>query len=89
MVISCAQQWWRHTILYNHRNSYAQVFIIQFYIVHLIIFEWKRKFNSLQSQYIVAGKTEYSFNSENRTANKSMLDVNKGGGNFHSCYTVF
>lgn len=71
------------------RKSYAQVFIIQFYIVHLIIFEWKRKFNSLQSQYIVAGKIEYSFNNENRAANKSMLDVNKGGGKFHSCYPVF
>lgn len=71
------------------KNIHTQVFIIQFYIAHLIIFEWKRKFNSLQSQYIVAGKIEYSFNNENKTANKSMLDVNKGGGNFHSCYTVF
>jgi len=57
--------------------------------MHLIIFEWKRKFNSVQSQYIVVGKIEYSFNNEKRAANKSMLDVNKGGGSFHSCYTVF
>lgn len=77
-------------MLYNHRqNIYGRMLIIQFYIAHLIIFEWKRKFNSLQSQYIVAGKIEYSFNNEKRTANKSMLDVNKGRGNFHSCYTVF
>lgn len=77
-------------ILCNHRqNIYGWLLIIQFYIMHLIIFEWKRKFNSLQSQYIVVGKIEYSFNNEKRAANKSMLDVNKGGGSFHSCYTVF
>lgn len=77
-------------MLYNHRqNIYGRMLIIQFYMAHLIIFEWKRKFNSLQSQYIVAGKIEYSSNNEKRTANKSMLDVNKGRGNFHSCYTVF
>lgn len=77
-------------VLYNHgQNIYGRVLVIQFYIVHLIIFEWKRKFNSLQSQHIVAGKIEYSFNNEQRIANKSMLDVNKGEGKFHSCYTVF
>lgn len=57
--------------------------------MHLIIFEWKRKFNSLQSQHIIVDKIEYSFNNEKRAANKSMLVVNKGGGSFHCCYTVF
>lgn len=71
------------------QNIYEQVLIIQFYIVHLIISEWKRKFNSLQSQYTVAGKIEYNFNNDKRTASKFILDVSKGEESFHKCCTVF
>lgn len=77
-------------MLCNRRqNICRRVLIIQSCIPYLIIFEWKRKFNSVQSEYIVTVKIEYSFNNEKRTANKSALDVNKGGGNFYSRSAVF